>query len=170
LWNSLPSLVVKAPSLNCFQTRLDKFWSNHDVLYHFKAPFLGTGSRSYSQSDCIVYSVTYIDVGIEATSLRPQCRYDTIRKHTLSHTLHTFKNTSKHTDLDSLNLKPPAPLHPLQDFKALYKYCIIIIIIIFLPSVNIIPRDDKIRSITKEKNKLSWHASPCLLIDEAVVE
>jgi len=50
-------------------------------------------------------------------------------------TIHTFKNTSKHTCLDSLSLKPPAPLYPLQDFKALYKYCIIIIIIIFfLPS------------------------------------
>ena len=48
LWNSLPSLVVEAQSLNCFKTRLDKFWSNHDVLYNFKAPFLGTGSRSYS--------------------------------------------------------------------------------------------------------------------------
>ena len=27
LWNSLPSLVVESPSLNCFKTRLDKFWS-----------------------------------------------------------------------------------------------------------------------------------------------
>jgi len=44
------------------------------------------------------------------------------------HTLHTFKNTSKHTCSDNLNLKPPAPLYPLQDFKALYKYCIIIVI------------------------------------------
>jgi len=48
LWNSLPSLVVEAPSVNCFKMRLDKFWSNQDVLYNFKAPFLGTGSRSYS--------------------------------------------------------------------------------------------------------------------------
>ena len=45
-------------------------------------------------------------------------------------TLHTFKNTSKHTCSDSLNLKPPAPPYPLQDFKALYKCCIIIIIIV----------------------------------------
>ena len=45
-------------------------------------------------------------------------------------TLYTpLKNTSKHTCLDSLNLKPPAPLYPLQDFNALYKYCMIIIII-----------------------------------------
>jgi len=48
LWNSLPSLVVEAPSINYFKMRLDKFWSNQDVLYNFKAPFLGTGSRSYS--------------------------------------------------------------------------------------------------------------------------
>jgi len=25
---------------------LDKFWSNHDILYNFKAPFLWTRSRS----------------------------------------------------------------------------------------------------------------------------
>ena len=29
------------------------------------------------------------------------------------HTVQTFKNTSKHTCLDSHNLKPPAPLYPL---------------------------------------------------------
>jgi len=45
------------------------------------------------------------------------------------HTLHTFKNTSEHTCSVSLNLKPPAPPYPLQVFKALYKCCIIIIII-----------------------------------------
>jgi len=44
-------------------------------------------------------------------------------------TLYTpLKNTSQHTCSDSLSLKPPEPLYPLQDFKALYKYCIIIII------------------------------------------
>jgi len=40
----------------------------------------------------------------------------------------TLKNTSKHTCSDAVNLKPPAPMYPLQDFKALYKYYIIIII------------------------------------------
>ena len=43
-----------------------------------------------------------------------------------------LKNTSKHTCLDSLSLKPPVLLYPLQDFKALCKYCIIIIIIIII--------------------------------------
>ena len=46
--------------------------------------------------------------------------------------LYTPLNTSKHTCLDSLNLKPPSPLYPLQDFKALYKCCITIIIIIII--------------------------------------
>ena len=32
LWNSIPSLVVDAPSLNCFKTRLDKFWSKTKML------------------------------------------------------------------------------------------------------------------------------------------
>jgi len=31
LWNYLPSFVVELPSLNCFKTRLDTFWSNQDV-------------------------------------------------------------------------------------------------------------------------------------------
>ena len=50
---------------------------------------------------------------------------------------------------DGLSLKPPAPLNPLQDFKALYKYykyCIIIIIIIIIitkvPSV-VAPAEQK---------------------------
>ena len=51
------------------------------------------------------------------------------------HTLHTFKNTSKHTCLDNLILKSPAPLYPLQDFKAPYKYCIIINIIILIINI-----------------------------------
>jgi len=48
LWHSLPSLVVDAPLLYCVKTRLYKFWSNQDIVYDFKAPFLGTGSGSYS--------------------------------------------------------------------------------------------------------------------------
>jgi len=39
LWNSLPSLVVEALSVNCFKMRLDKFWSNQDVLYDLKHHF-----------------------------------------------------------------------------------------------------------------------------------
>jgi len=51
-----------------FKKRSDKLWSNQDVLYNFKAPFFGTGRRSYSECDCIVYSITYIDVSIAAAA------------------------------------------------------------------------------------------------------
>jgi len=44
-------------------------------------------------------------------------------------TLYTpLKHLKTHMFRQSYSLKPPAPLYPLQDFKALYKYCIIIII------------------------------------------
>ena len=32
-WNSLPDKVVTAPSLNCFKSRLDKFWENLPGVY-----------------------------------------------------------------------------------------------------------------------------------------
>ena len=35
-WNSLPEMVVTAPSLHSFERRLDKFWTNQDIKYDFK--------------------------------------------------------------------------------------------------------------------------------------
>ena len=32
VWNSLPDYVVEADSLNAFKNRLDKFWTNQDVV------------------------------------------------------------------------------------------------------------------------------------------
>ena len=48
LWNSLPDIVVTAPSLNILKNRLAlaKHWINHDVLYVWHAEISGTGSRS----------------------------------------------------------------------------------------------------------------------------
>ena len=37
LWNHLPSTVIEAPSVKAFERRLDKCWSNQDMLYNFKA-------------------------------------------------------------------------------------------------------------------------------------
>ena len=36
-WNSLPSNVVEAPSVNTFKDRLDKYWSNQEILTNYKA-------------------------------------------------------------------------------------------------------------------------------------
>ena len=34
-WNSLPDQVVEAPSLKAFESRLDKFWANQSLRFHF---------------------------------------------------------------------------------------------------------------------------------------
>jgi len=31
---SLPNVVVDSDFINCFKSRLDKFWNNQDVLYN----------------------------------------------------------------------------------------------------------------------------------------
>ena len=44
MWNSLPDSVVHAESTDVFKKRLDKFWSNQEMIYH--GEIQGTGSRS----------------------------------------------------------------------------------------------------------------------------
>ena len=45
IWSSL-SRVVSADTVICFKNRLDKFWSNQEVLYNHKADLHGTRNRS----------------------------------------------------------------------------------------------------------------------------
>jgi len=45
-WNSLPNWVVSANTNNTFETRLDKFWHNQDIIYNFRAQLQGTVSRN----------------------------------------------------------------------------------------------------------------------------
>ena len=46
IWNSLPSYVVSAETVNCFKTRLDRFWLNQDIIYNSRSEIHGTGSWS----------------------------------------------------------------------------------------------------------------------------
>jgi len=46
IWNSLPNFVVSAGTINTFKNRLDKFWSDQDILYDYKADLHGIGNRS----------------------------------------------------------------------------------------------------------------------------
>jgi len=46
--NSLPGHVVNADTVNCFKSRLDKFWANQELMYNFRSEIHGTGSRSTS--------------------------------------------------------------------------------------------------------------------------
>jgi len=41
-----PSDVVHAESTEIFKTRLDKFWSNQEIINNYHAEIQGTGSRS----------------------------------------------------------------------------------------------------------------------------
>ena len=44
--NSSPSYMMSAETVNCFNTRLDEFWLNHDIVYNFRPEIHGTGSQS----------------------------------------------------------------------------------------------------------------------------
>jgi len=45
MWNSLPNIVVHAASTEIFLKRLDKFWSNQEIIYDYHAEIQGTGSK-----------------------------------------------------------------------------------------------------------------------------
>ena len=52
MWNFLPEHVVNAPSVDSFKSRLDKQWSNEEILYDYKAatpagrkPFAPAGTQ-----------------------------------------------------------------------------------------------------------------------------
>ena len=46
VWNSLSDHVVDVNSLKQFETRLDKFWRDQDVMFDWTAEITGTGDRS----------------------------------------------------------------------------------------------------------------------------
>jgi len=46
IWNSLSNHVVSADTTNTFKNRLDKFRTNQDVLYDYKADLHGIRNRS----------------------------------------------------------------------------------------------------------------------------
>jgi len=46
IWNSLPTTVVDAGTVNTFKAPLDKFWSHQVVKFDFTADVTGTGNRS----------------------------------------------------------------------------------------------------------------------------
>jgi len=53
--DSLPNHVVSADTINTFKNRLDKFWSDQEMLYDYNTDLHGIGNRSLLQ-----YSVTSI--------------------------------------------------------------------------------------------------------------
>ena len=50
VWNSLPEIVISAPTTDTFKRRLDKFWQHQDILYDYKVELTGVGNRSQINS------------------------------------------------------------------------------------------------------------------------
>jgi len=48
---SLPENVVSANTVNTFKNRLDKFWSDQELVYDYKADLTGIGNRSLISLD-----------------------------------------------------------------------------------------------------------------------
>ena len=46
-WNSLPESVISASTTDSFKNKLDKFLSNQDLIFDYKAELTGIGSRSF---------------------------------------------------------------------------------------------------------------------------
>ena len=46
LWNSLPTQVVHASSVNDFKNKLDARWSNQEMVYNYRVKISRTGSSS----------------------------------------------------------------------------------------------------------------------------
>ena len=56
MWNSLPYHVVDVNCLKQFETRLDKFWRNQDVMFDWTAEITGTGDRSEFKLETVLES------------------------------------------------------------------------------------------------------------------
>ena len=49
-WNSLPSSVVEAKSVNSFERRLDRLWRNQPVYYNYREAIQPTGYDTKTHS------------------------------------------------------------------------------------------------------------------------
>ena len=59
MWNSLPDHVVEVNSVKQFETRLDTFWRNQDVMFDWTAEITGTGDRSEFKLETVLESSFY---------------------------------------------------------------------------------------------------------------
>jgi len=46
VWKSLPASVNSANNVNTVKNRLDRFWTNQEIMYDYKSSLTGIGSRS----------------------------------------------------------------------------------------------------------------------------
>ena len=58
-WNSLPSNVVLAPSVDSFKSRLNKHWHGHPLKFEASCYVLGVQQTIVTQEEMHCYRVVY---------------------------------------------------------------------------------------------------------------
>ncbi len=41
IWNGLPNEVIQSPNINIFKNRLEKHWSNQEIVFNYRATIPG---------------------------------------------------------------------------------------------------------------------------------
>ena len=71
IWNSIPEVVIHAPSVATFEKRLDKLWKDHPINYDYtKALYNPTGQRKHSHTTHQKHRVTEIFMDMQTVNLR----------------------------------------------------------------------------------------------------
>ena len=70
VWNSLPTNIVNACTVNEFENKIDAQWSEQEMMHDYRAEIMGTGYSSCKLSD--------IDMGIETLPEPINCTLDYI--------------------------------------------------------------------------------------------
>ena len=62
IWNDLPQHVIKAKTVQTFESRLDRYWNSQEIKYDYKAKyrFNGTGSADISDEENDLVSEAFI--------------------------------------------------------------------------------------------------------------
>ena len=65
IWNSLSNHLGRTETANTFKNRLDKFWSDQEVLYDYKAALNGMGNRGIAlELFCVLIKLVHGQVTI----------------------------------------------------------------------------------------------------------
>jgi len=114
LWNTLPNGVVDSDAINCFKSRLDKFWNNQDVLHNWEADFAGT--KVYVHYN-VLFKFALVLIGDEDTDIEALPASVNFRCLVLIGTSAQFRTTDHMSEIvvTGANLKPVAGIKSLRN-------------------------------------------------------
>ena len=72
IWNSLPEVVIHAPSVATSEKRQNKFWRDHPIKYDYtESPYNPTGQSQHSHTTHQKHRVTEINLELAAEAEMP---------------------------------------------------------------------------------------------------